>query len=129
MSDHTESPEETMLTIRPARTDELERLSDLCLRSKAVWGYDQAFLAACKDELSISKDDLLTSDVVVAEAGHQVIAVAQLLVDRTEADLGKLFVDPDRLGTGAGRRLFEWACATARAKGAETLIIDSDPDA
>jgi hypothetical protein len=34
--------------LRAPRLDELEALSDLCLRSKAVWGYDAAFLEACR---------------------------------------------------------------------------------
>jgi hypothetical protein len=38
------------LTIRAPRADELSRLSDLCFRSKAVWGYDAAFTEACRDE-------------------------------------------------------------------------------
>jgi hypothetical protein len=33
--------------IRPARIDEAAALSDLCFRSKAVWGYDTEFMALC----------------------------------------------------------------------------------
>jgi hypothetical protein len=36
------------LTIRKATPEELPNLSELCLRSKAVWGYDQAFMEACR---------------------------------------------------------------------------------
>ena len=31
--------------IRPARVEEAFALSDLCFRSKAVWGYDPEFMA------------------------------------------------------------------------------------
>ena len=31
--------------IRPARVEEAAALSDLCFRSKAVWGYDPEFMA------------------------------------------------------------------------------------
>ena len=33
-------------------------LTLLALRSKAVWGYDAAFIAACRDELTLTADDL-----------------------------------------------------------------------
>ncbi|MEE8490728.1 MAG: hypothetical protein V3S60_03740 [Acidimicrobiia bacterium] len=37
-----------MISIRPARRDELDLLSDLALRSKGFWGYDDDFLEACR---------------------------------------------------------------------------------
>ena len=40
------------LTIRAPTIDELPDLSDLCFRSKAVWGYDEEFMEACRGELS-----------------------------------------------------------------------------
>ena len=43
-----------MIRLRDARQDELQSLTELCLRSKAVWGYDAAFMAACRIELTLS---------------------------------------------------------------------------
>src|SRR5476649_1400099 len=42
------------ITIRPALLDEADALSALCLRSKAHWGYDAAFMALSQDALTIS---------------------------------------------------------------------------
>ena len=46
------------LTIRAARVGEAGFLSELALRSKAHWGYDAAFIEACRDELSVDADRL-----------------------------------------------------------------------
>ena len=35
--------------IRPVRVEEAAALSDLCFRSKAVWGYDAGFMALKRD--------------------------------------------------------------------------------
>ena len=43
------------MILRPPRLDELPYLSDLCLRSKAVWDYDEAMLDAFKDELTLTE--------------------------------------------------------------------------
>lgn len=118
-----------MPLIRPARVEELKDLSELCLRSKAVWGYDQPFLDACRAEFTLSARDLSVSAVVVAEMDGNAIAVAHLKVDQPEADLLKLFVDPANIGNGAGRTLFQWACEAARQQGAARLFIESDPNA
>ena len=40
--------------IRPARPEEAAALSDLALRAKAHWGYDNAFLKAYRAELTVT---------------------------------------------------------------------------
>ena len=39
--------------IRPARVAEAAALSDLCFRSKAVWGYDAEFMALMPAALEV----------------------------------------------------------------------------
>ena len=117
------------IIIRPAKIDELPVLSRLCLRSKAVWGYDQAFLDACRSELTLRPDDLTSSRVAVAQTHGAVAGVVQVKVVATDADLLKLFIEPDRLRSGAGSALFRWAIEQARALGATRMIIEADPDA
>jgi GNAT superfamily N-acetyltransferase len=118
-----------MLVLRPVRTDELAELSELCLRSKAVWGYDQAFMDACRAELTLSAADIRESELQVAERDGKVLGVAQVSVEGADADLEKLFVEPELLRSGAGRALFDWAVEAARSRGATTLTIEADPDA
>ena len=118
-----------MITIRPADLSEVDELTALCFRSKAIWGYDADFMEACREALTISLQDLASSSVQVAEQEGQVIAVAQVILKEGVASLDKLFVDPDLLRTGAGRTLFEWAQEHARQSGAGTLLIEADPDA
>lgn len=121
--------EKRELRLRPARIDELGALTELCLRSKAVWGYDEAFMRACRAELALAPRDLQTSRIQIAELDGKLIGVAQVAVAGTEASLEKLFVEPDVLRAGAGRRLFAWAAEAAREQGASTLVIEADPDA
>lgn len=117
------------LHLRPARIDELAALTELCLRSKAVWGYDDAFMRACRAELTLAPRDLQTSRIQIAESDGKIVGVAQVSVAATEASLDKLFVEPDVLRMGAGRALFDWAADAAREEGARSLTIEADPDA
>jgi GNAT superfamily N-acetyltransferase len=118
-----------MLQLRPARRDEAETLTELCLRSKAVWGYDAAFMRACRAELTLTAADCTTPLIQVAADGDAVAGVVQVTVDGEAADLAKLFIAPDAIRTGVGRKLFDWAAATARARGARFMTIDADPGA
>jgi GNAT superfamily N-acetyltransferase len=115
--------------LRPARPDEAELLTELCLRSKAVWGYDEAFMRACRAELTLSPEDCATPLLQVAVAAGEVAGVVQVTVDGENADLAKLFIAPSSLRAGVGRTLFEWAVKTARGHGARWLWIEADPDA
>lgn len=117
------------LFIRPPAIEELPALSELCLRSKAVWGYEAAFMEACREELSFDPRDLAGSCIAVAARGHSVVGVAQVRTAGKEADLLKLFVEPAAMGSGVGQALFIWARDVAREMGARRMSIEADPDA
>src|ERR1700716_3832485 len=112
-----------MIQLRDARKGELPSLGELCLRSKAVWGYDDAFMTACRTELTLRPDELQSTYLQVAVCDSTVVGLAQVKVTDTDADLLKLFVEPALLRSGVGRLLFEWAMARARGLGAVRMII------
>jgi GNAT superfamily N-acetyltransferase len=123
------SNKDATLDLRAARATELEALSVLCLRSKAVWGYDEKFMNACRAELTLTPRDVTTSRIQVAERGGVVIGVAQVRGAGEVAHLEKLFVEPHLLRGGVGRALFAWAIDTARDLGTRALVIEADPGA
>jgi GNAT superfamily N-acetyltransferase len=118
-----------VIQLRNARQNELPILSELCLRAKAVWGYDDAFMITCRTELTLRPDELQSTHLQVAERDSTVVGLAQVKVAGTDADLLKLFVEPALLGSGVGRLLFEWATARARDLGAVRMMIEADPGA
>ena len=118
-----------MILLRDIRLDELPSLTELCLRSKAVWGYDEDFMRACRSDLTLRLDELETSHFQVAERDAIAVGVAQIKLVGRDADLARLFVEPALLGAGVGRLLFEWAAAKARELGADSMTIEADPGA
>ena len=114
--------------IEQAHKADLPAVADLCLRSKAHWGYDAAFLEACRDELSPRPEALGPGFVVWRADGCGAIdAMAQVTVAGDEAALEALFVAPEAIGTGRGRALFHWALQYAAEMGARSLSVTSDP--
>lgn len=99
------------------------------MRSKAVWGYDAAFMEACRAELTLDPRDLVSSRIAVAARGDSVLGVVQVRMAGRNADLAKLFVEPAALRSGVGRALFAWATDAARDIGAARMVIEADPDA
>lgn len=117
------------ISLRPPRLDELEALTELCLRSKALWGYDAAFLEACRRELTLTPEDLGRTAACVAEREGRRVGICQVAIEGSDADLVKLFVEPEEIGRGYGRILFDWAVRTARDAGGRCMTIDADPGA
>jgi GNAT superfamily N-acetyltransferase len=119
-----------MSAVRPARSGEGGSLGSLCVRSKAHWGYDAAFMKLSAAALAVSEDDIAAGRVLVAtDQTGRAIGMACVSFDGDSADLDALFVDPPAIGSGAGRALFRAAAALARRLGARRLTILADPHA
>jgi GNAT superfamily N-acetyltransferase len=118
------------MQVRPAQAGEGASLCALCVRSKAHWGYDAAFMKMSAASLAVSEDDIAAGRVLVAvDDEGSVLGMACVLPDGDTADLDALFVDPPAFGHGAGRALFDAAAALARRFGARRLTILADPHA
>jgi predicted N-acetyltransferase YhbS len=116
--------------IRLARIDEAPGLSELCVRSKASWGYDEAFMALARVALQVNPEQIAAGDVWVATGADGEVAgmVALGPGERPDTlDLDKLFVEPQRIRSGVGSALVAHAIDEARRRGAKRLTILSDP--
>jgi GNAT superfamily N-acetyltransferase len=113
--------------LRTARQDEADALSELALRSKAYWGYDAAFLAACQEDLRLRPQEMAVRRVRVAECAGRVLGFATLEGDPPDGELGMLFVEPDTIGGGVGRLLYDNVLDDAGRLGFSRLTIASDP--
>lgn len=114
-------------TIRRARPDEAGRLSDLALRSKAHWGYDAAFIEACRDDLTLTPGEIAATPVYLLAQGRELRGFYQLRCDGDEAELANLFIEPGAIGGGGGKRLWRHAATLALARGCGSLVVASDP--
>ena len=117
------------IAIRPARGDEADLLTEVALRSKAHWGYDQEFLDACRAELTFRPEDVLTRRIVVAHSSSGIVGFYSVDGTPPSGELGNLWLIPERIGTGLGRRLWQHAVASAREAGYTSLLIEADPNA
>ena len=116
--------------IRVARVDEAPALSQLCFRSKAAWGYDEAFMALVRVALKVSPEQISAGDVWVATGADGEVAGMVALGPSEEPntlDLDKLFVEPRQIRTGVGRALLAHSMIEARRRGAHRLTILADP--
>lgn len=116
--------------IRLARIEEASALSQLCIRSKAAWGYDETFMSLVRVALEVRPEQIKLSNVWVATAADRSVAGVVALAPSEQPDtldLDKLFVEPQRIRTGVGRALLAHAICEARRRGAVRLTILAEP--
>lgn len=114
------------MRIRAAQSGEEAVLTDLAMRSKAHWGYDDAFMAACRDELTMRAEDIPRIDVAEGADG---VVIGMVRLERDPDRVEDMFVDPAAIGTGVGQALFRHVVRRSAAEGITTLHIDADPNA
>jgi GNAT superfamily N-acetyltransferase len=117
------------MIVRPARPDEAAAVTALALRSKAHWGYDDAFLEACRPELTWTAEQIEQQDVLVAEEEGRLLGTTARGGTEPDGGLWAVFVDPEQHGRGIGRALAEAVLARAADDGFHSLTIAADPNA
>jgi GNAT superfamily N-acetyltransferase len=119
----------TTIVFRAARPDEAARLTEIALRSKGHWGYSAEFLDACRAELTFHPADVASRRIVVADSAAGIAGFYSIDGEPPHGELGNLWVVPERIGTGLGRRLWQHAAADAARAGYLSLRVEADPHA
>jgi GNAT superfamily N-acetyltransferase len=114
--------------IRRARADEADILTGLTLRSKAFWGYDREFMDAARVELRFRPEKYPGFEVYVLERGGRILGFCSLIPrSALEVELDDLFVEPDAIGQGYGKVLWDQAVLRAAELGFQEMTLTADP--
>lgn len=114
--------------------DQFDAVNAMILRSKAYWGYGEDMMAKMETVLRLDPGAAKDGRAIAAWQEAAPIGLAQIGAPHDEAAgrsvmLDLLFISPDAIGTGLGKRLYDWALEQARVADADVLQILSDPNA
>jgi GNAT superfamily N-acetyltransferase len=117
-------------TLRPAQIPERDALERLQRRSSMHQPMYRTQLTAHPDAIELPAEHITAGLVRVAEQDGVVVGFAVLLERSGDAcELDGLFVEPDRMRAGVGRRLVEDAKRIARTRGAIRIDVVANPQA
>jgi N-acetylglutamate synthase-like GNAT family acetyltransferase len=116
-------------SVRAARPDEADALTELAMRSKAHWGYSAEFMERCRPLLTVTPDYIRANTVFVAEDDGTVQGLCALKETAGMLELDLMFVDPPRIGSGVGSVLLGHAMEAAASTPHDVLHVESDPEA
>lgn len=106
-----------------------DRLHAIAVAGKAHWGFDAEWMAEWAQRVRITPEYLAGSLAFVAVEGGAIAGWYALLSRPPAVLLDHLWLLPEQIGRGLGRRLFEHALGQARALGAARLELEAEPNA
>lgn len=113
--------------IRPADDHEAMQLSDLASRSKSYWPYEDSYLAVVRSTTHIIPEYISNWPVTVASKNNELCGFTAICTVNGKNMLDHLWIDPNFIGQGLGRRLFSESVIKANALGWKRFLIASDP--
>lgn len=117
------------VNIRRALPKEAHVLSHIAFAAKAYWGYPDNWMEIWKPQLTFSAKYFEEIEAWAAELDNIPIAFYTLEEKSDKAWIENLWVLPDYIGKGIGKRLFVHALSCARELGYAKLQLVSDPNA
>lgn len=117
------------IEIRQATTDESETLTALAHVAKRHWGYPEEWIEHWKSDLAITSEFIADHAVFVAIIEGKIAGCCALVVTGSLAELEHMWIDPEYMGNGIGRALFEATARRAEQLGLQRLELSADPNA
>ena len=115
--------------IRPARPDEGELLREIAVAAKSHWGYEPDWVREWAARGDFSPQALRDRDVFVAEIDGGVVGWAAAVFAGDVWWLDDLWIVPEAMRVGIGRRLFQHAATLGRQRGATRMEWEAEPNA
>jgi len=117
------------MQIRRATPDEADTLTAIAHAAKRHWNYPERWIEQWSADLTITPDFIANNEVYVAVAGGGIAGCCALVVGDSLAELEHMWIDPQQMGKGVGRALFEYTKERARELGLIELELSADPNA
>ena len=117
------------INIRRVVPDEADFFSHIAFSAKAHWGYPPRWMEIWRPQLTFSPRYFEKSESWAAEFNGKPIAFYTLQEKNGNAWIENMWVLPEYIGKGIGKKLFLDAVSRSRQKGHLILQLESDPNA
>jgi len=117
------------VVIRRCRSTDAPALTRLAHAAKRHWGYPDTLIDLWSPALTFTPAFLAAASAYAAVEDGRLVGVCAVAGAGVERELEHLWVLPERIGRGIGRRLLGHAIRRERTRGTQRLRIAADPNA
>lgn len=118
------------MKIEKAKPSDHEILTAITKQSKAYWGYSTEQMEDWNTLLTITPDYLANSEAWKLVSGGEIIGYYSIFeVDPQSLKLDNLFILPEFIGKGLGKKMMEDLFEKAALNNYSSITLDADPNA
>lgn len=117
------------MKIRQAKIEDAETLSQIAYAAKSFWNYPESWLEVWKNALTITPEFIEKNEIYLAELDGKVLGFYALILEGEKVQLEHLWISPENIRGGIGKKLMADAIEKAKSRGASFIEIESDPNA
>ena len=118
------------MEIKKAVIKDTQELTELTMRSKSYWGYSQQQMQAWEGDLTVSENEITHEEVYKLVHEEKIIGYYSFYKKNdAELKLERVFVDPQFIRCGLGKRLIIDFFKRVEKTKFERIIVDADPNA
>lgn len=129
-----------IICIRKAKISEHQILSRIAKESKSHWGYPEEYMKMWEGELTVTPEYIRSYRVYVAEIEEEPVGFWSLIERKEDVWVGEvlvqkgfwldhLFVKPEYINIGIGKRMFSHLKSYASENGIDRILAYVDPNA
>jgi ribosomal protein S18 acetylase RimI-like enzyme len=117
------------LVIRQATPEDSASLSHIALSAKKYWGYPDHWIELWTPQLTFKPEYFSNQDTWIADLDIRIAGFYTLQETNGNGWLENLWILPDFIEQGIGKRLFQDAVSRSRQMGHLILQLEADPNA
>lgn len=118
-----------MINIRLAAAPENQLLADIAFKSEAHWGYETDYMERFRAIYKVTEDFIKYNPTYVIEEYDGIIGFYGLSRNYKEISLEYFFIEPQSIGKGYGKLLWNHLVDTCKYLGIEQFSIVTSPQA
>jgi ribosomal protein S18 acetylase RimI-like enzyme len=112
-----------------ATPEDADALTEIAHAAKRHWGYPESWIAAWRQTLTMRPGFIAANLAFIAIEEERAVGFYVLTSQDDGLHLDHLWIVPGAMGHGIGRALFEHAVGQAKNLRADSIKIESDPNA
>jgi N-acetylglutamate synthase-like GNAT family acetyltransferase len=117
------------LQIRRANPNDADTLTSIAHAAKRHWGYPEHWIERWKPDLTITSEFISANEVFVGVVDGEIIGCCALVVGDDLSELEHMWIRPEYMGSGVGRKLFAHVTSRAKSRKLHELELTADPNA
>jgi N-acetylglutamate synthase-like GNAT family acetyltransferase len=117
------------IQIRRAHPGEAAKLTSIAHAAKRHWNYPEEWIEQWKGDLTLTPEFIRDNEMFVALIEDEIAGCCALVFTEDLAEIEHMWILPEKMGSGVGRRLFDHAKKRAEDLGSKVLELSADPNA